>query len=97
MLTATSPEETSCVDLVFVVIAFSAYTLFAIVLFINLLIAMMNSRYNKEIDGATTAKWLLNRHAIMRRIRTEVVFGAPSDSPQHPGCIHPLDIDETSQ
>ena len=64
--TAALPGETSCADTVVMVFVFSAYMLFAIILLINLLVAIMNSRYDKEVDGTTTAKWLLNRHAIMQ-------------------------------
>ena len=61
----SSPDGTSCADAVIMVFAFSAYSLFAIILLINLLIAIMNSRYDKEIEGTTTAKWLLNRHVVV--------------------------------
>ena len=83
--TAASPEETSCADTVVMVFVFSAYMLFAIILLINLLIAIMNSRYDKEIDGTTRARVAPQPKHDNARICTEVVVGASSDYSQ-PHC-----------
>ena len=64
-VTETPSDEVSCADIVVTTFVLSGYLLFAVTLLMNLLIAMMNSRYDREVDGTTTAKWLLNRNSIL--------------------------------